>query len=151
MRKLFLFAASLAVACSDPVSPADFQISVAPAPVAIKAGAAIQLAFEITNGSDEAHDLSVNACFPPFEILSAAGAVVGPGPRVCTLALTAPIRVDAKSTFETTFTWAGDALGTASDGSPIYLAPGSYFVRPRVNVVGVGDIYGTSVLVTIVP
>ena len=150
MRKLLLLGAVLAIGCGDPASPDDFRVTVAPVPATIQAGQTMQLEVDIYNGSDEGRYLAMSPCYPPFEILDASGQVVGPGPQACALSLTTPLWIEPNTSVEATYVWAGESSGTTPSGSPIYLAPGAYQVRPFVEVLDVGKSYGTAVTVTIV-
>lgn len=153
MRKLLVLTAAAVLGCGDPASPTDGIIvstSLRPNPT-MRVGATISISLQIQNRSDEARDLEVTECFPPFEVLSQSGAVVGPAPRACTLALRPPTPLGPGVSMDYTSTWDGDSNAQSSSGQAIPPPPGSYFIRPRVMVVGAGYVYGSVVSITITP
>jgi hypothetical protein len=153
MRKLLsLSVACLLAGCLDATSPKDAVLVTGAASVAsIRAAQNMSITLTIHNRGDEAIQLAIDECFPPFEILDDRGDVVGPGPRACTLSLYAPIVVQPGASTTYTTNWSGESsIVEAADGV-VYLAPGSYTIRPRVrvDVDGGGFVYGNSIPITI--
>ena len=155
MRKLLsLSVACLLAGCLDTTSPKDAVVVTGAASVAsIRAEQPMSITLTIHNRGDEAIQLAIDECFPPYEILNGRGDVVGPGARVCTLALYAPIVVPAGGSTTYITTWAGEALSTDPSIVRPFLGPGDYTIRPRVrvDVEGGGLVYGNSIPITIIP
>ena len=150
MRKLLLLACLLA-ACGDSTSPEDLiAVSATVAPNTIRAGEPMELDVAITNTSDEELTLTSD-CQPMFEVRTAAGTVVGPGPIVCSLALVAPIVIEPNATLHYRPTWSGESTTTTSTGQPIYLPAGTYWIWPRVGINELGIAFGAPIQVTITP
>jgi hypothetical protein len=150
MRKLLLLASCLLLsACGDSTSPEDIiAVSVAAAPNTIRTGDPMELDIAITNTSDDEHTLLTD-CQQMFEVRTAQGTIVGPGPIVCSLALVAPVTIEPNSTLHYRPTWSGESTTTTSTGEPVYLPAGTYFIWPRVGISSVGTVYGTPIQVTI--
>jgi hypothetical protein len=155
MRKLLsLSVACLLAGCLDTTSPKDAVVVTGVASTAsIRAEQPVSITLTIHNRGDEAIQLAIDECIPPYEILNARGEVVGPGPRVCTLALYAPTVVPPGSSTTYTTTWAGEALSGDPSVTRPFLGPGDYTIRPRVRVdaEGGGFVYGNSIPISVIP
>jgi hypothetical protein len=155
MKKAFLIASACFVAaCADSTSPVDgLVIDTSVSAQQITAGQSVSITLTIVNQRDTDVKVAVESCQRPFDVLNKFGAIVGPGAyQVCTLSLTAPTTIAAgqTATFETQ--WAGDSLGIGPADEPLYLSPGSYFIRGRVYVMDDNAIaFGKSVGVAIKP
>jgi hypothetical protein len=152
MRKLLLaVAACLLVGC-DTTSPRDgVLVTAATSRSSISPGQALSINLTIYNRGDEDVQLGIDECVPPYEILNERGDVVGPGARMCSLALMAPIIVAAGGSTTYTTTWAGDSTGIGPADGPNYLSAGTYSIRPRVLVAenGGGFVYGNPLPITV--
>lgn len=153
MRKLLLLIGAAVLGCTDPTSPAGGIVVTAAfaSNPTMKAGTTISIPVQIRNESDAHRELALGECEPPFEILNQAGAVVGPNARFCTLELKPPTPLGPGVSLEYTSTWAGDSNTPTATGQSIPVPAGSYYIRPRVMVVGLGWAYGTPVPLTIIP
>ena len=110
----------------------------------------MELDVAITNTSDDDQTL-ISDCQPMFEVRNALGAIVGPGPVVCSLALVAPIVLQPDETLHYRPTWSGESSTVTSTGQPVYLAAGTYFIWPKVGINSIGYAYGDPIQVTITP
>jgi hypothetical protein len=155
MRKpLLLAVACLLSGCWDTTSPRDGILVTGTTSVnSIRASQSVSINLTIHNRGDEAVQLSLDECVPPFEVLNQGGQVVGPGSRVCALSLLAPVVVPAGGSTPYTTTWMGDSTGFTASGGFVYLSPGNYSIRPRVLVAaeGGGYVYGNPISITITP
>jgi hypothetical protein len=155
MRKLLMpVVACLLAGCWDTTSPRDGVLVTGTTSVnSIRAAQSVSINLTIHNRGDEAVQLSVDECVPPFEVLNQSGQVVGPGGRFCALSLIAPVVVPPRGSTPYTTTWTGDSTGFDASGGFVYLSPGSYSIRPRVLVAaeGGGYVYGNPIAITIIP
>ena len=155
MRKLIAFAgACLLMACLGQTEPKPAVLVIGTAtPTSIQSKQTVTVDLTIYNNGSRPVDVTLNDCPPPYEVLNAAGTVVGPASRACTLSLIAPQTIPAQGSIQYSTTWTGDSTGTGDASGWKYLKPGSYTIRPRVNVLGDngGYAYGAAIPVTITP
>jgi hypothetical protein len=151
MRNLLSLALlTLSTSCRDPVVPAHgLVVSAVASPATIQASATMNIALSIENTGTETRNLGISGCFPSFEVLNHLAIVVGPGSRVCTADIRPPIPVAPGATYQHTEHWRGESKDAYPSGEPIYLPPGQYFIRPRIQVVEHGWVYGPPIAVTI--
>lgn len=153
-RSLLTIGACLALACGDSTAPeSGVALTGAISTPAIQARQSVAITLAIRNNGSEEVSVNLSDCSRPFDVLNAQGAVVGPGSvQVCTLALVAPTRIPAGGSVTYETTWDGDASGIGPADERIYLAPGKYFIRPRVQIAGSGfSVYGSALAITIKP
>lgn len=153
MRKLLLLIGAAVLGCGDPTSPTGGIVvtAVLGSSPTMRVGSTLSIPLKIRNESDEPRELSLGECEPPFEVLNPSGDVVGPAGRVCTLELKPTTPLGPRGSLDYTSTWQGDSKTPSSTGQSIPVPAGSYFIRPRVMVVGAGYAYGTPVSLTITP
>lgn len=155
MRKLLLIVgACVAVACGDSTAPdSGVVLTGAISMQAIQARQSVSITLTIRNYGPEEASVNLSDCSRPFEVLTAQGVVVGPAAvQVCTLALVAPTRVPAGGSVTYETTWDGDASGIGPADERIYLKPGAYFIRPRIQMAEGGvSVYGSALAITIKP
>ena len=153
MRKLLLLLGAAVLGCEDPNSPTGgivVKASLGSSPT-MRVGSTISIPIQIRNDSDENRELALGECEPPFEVLNQSGEVVGPNGRICTLELKPTTPLGPGASLDYTSTWQGDSNTPSATGQSIPVPAGSYFIRPRVMVVGLGFAYGTPVPLTITP
>jgi hypothetical protein len=155
MRKLIAFAGTcLLAACLGQTEPTPAVLVLGTAsPTSIQAKQTVTIDLTVYNNGSRPVDVGINECPPPYEILNSAGTVVGPASRACTLSLSAPQTIPGQGSIQYSTTWTGDSLGIGAADGWTYLKPGSYTIRPRVNVLGDngGYRYGAAIPVTITP
>jgi hypothetical protein len=155
MRKLLLVAgACMTMACGDSMAPENGVVLTGTISTpAIQARQSVAITLTVRNYGAEEVSVNLSDCNRPFDVLNTKGAVVGPGSvQVCSLALVAPTKVPpgGSVTYETA--WDGDASGLGPADERLYLSPGTYFIRPRIQVTEGGfSIYGTALAITIKP
>lgn len=155
MKRLIAFAgACLVVACFGDTEPnAALLVLGSTSPTSIQAGQTLTIDLTIFNNGTQPVQIALSQCVPPYEVLTSNGTVVGPGTRMCPLDQTAPVTIASQASVQYSTTWTGDSSGTGPADGFIYLKPGTYHIRPRVNVVagGSGYSYGAVMPVTITP
>jgi hypothetical protein len=153
MRNLLaLFATAVAVGCGHSTAPSDaLDVTVASAPDRMNVAGVIDIEVRIHNGTDDTLRLGLDQCVPPFQILEAAGKVIGPGPRFCTLELKAPVSIGPGETILYASKWYGDSDTPTTALTPVPVPPGQYLIRPRVFVIEGGTALGKPKAITIVP
>jgi hypothetical protein len=149
MRKLLLVGAvCLVMACGESTSPTEgVQVGASAVPTLITVGGSIEVNLTVFNAGSETRKIILSHCTPPYEIVNAAGVVVAPGDRACTLEVQAPTTLPPLTSVDFSDTWTGDAKSPS--GSP--LPAGTYRIRPRVMVVGADYVYGNEIQITISP
>lgn len=153
MRKFLLLIGVAVLGCGDPTSPTGGIVvrAVLGSSPTMRIGSTMSIPIEIRNEGGENRELALGECEPPFEVLDQSSKVVGPDGRFCTLELKPPTPLGPGASLDYTSTWHGDSNTPSSTGQPIPVPAGSYFIRPRVMVIGVGYAYGTPVPLTIIP
>lgn len=153
MRRLLLLIGAAVIGCGDPTSPTGGIVvtAVLGSSPTMRVGSTISIPIEIRNASDEHREVTLGECEPPFEVLNQSGEVVGPNGRVCTLEIKPTTPLAPGGSLNYTSTWQGDSNTPSATGQSIPVPAGSYFIRPRVHVVGVGYAYGNPVPLTITP
>jgi hypothetical protein len=149
MKKLLTMTLCGLMACSDITGGSGLIISLNVSPTSIQAGQTMHIRVFVRNASAEDKQLIVNSCTPYFEILNSTGQVVGPAPRSCPLDLQAPQTITTGNEIRTDETWAGESSSTTAGGPPVYLAPGTYKLRPRAVLASGESVYGQEISVTI--
>lgn len=155
MKKLISFAgACLLVGCLGTTEPKAAVLVLATAtPTSIHAQETVAIDLNIFNNGTKAVQVALDNCTPPYEVITANGTVVGPGARLCTLDIKAPVTIEPQASVQFSTSWEGDSAGPGPGDQRVYLKPGSYSIRPRVNVLGDagGFSYGAIIPVTITP
>src|SRR6476660_9075880 len=92
LRNVPLLLAAALLGCPDSgPSTGNVIVSGAVAPSSIGVGGTTSISLLAENVGAQPVQLAVdNGCLPNFEVLNGDGVVVGPGPRICTLAQVAP-------------------------------------------------------------
>ena len=144
-RGLALAALFLTSGC-DLFDPDVIEVSLSLSKSEIAPDSTIRIEIRTANRGSDAIAIGVRGCPREFEILDGGGAVVGPGPLLCSLALLAPLTLEPGQSHTTVHEWTGEG----ADVDWTRLPEGEYRVRGWVDVTAEGRIYADTKKVRVV-
>ena len=115
--------------------PDVIEVSLSLSKSEIAPDSTIRIEIRTANRGSDAIAIGVRGCPREFEILDGGGAVVGPGPLLCSLALLAPLTLEPGQSHTRVPTWTGRAFPkvniASGAGSTLRLKVGSTRTRRR--------------------
>jgi hypothetical protein len=132
LRRLTFAALALPlVACSEPtVSDKGVEVTLSVDRTVLRPGETAQVTVVAANRGARAVTIASTGCPAAFVVVDRAGAVIRPGPQICTL-IASTLELAAGESHSFRYAWALDgASGGASAPQP--LGPGTYALQGRV-------------------
>jgi hypothetical protein len=113
------------------MSPGDsLAVTVSVDKQSFRAGSAVAVTVTVRNQGTESTAIETNPCPSPFEVMTAAGVLVGPDQPICTAqSVMQTLKPSERYVFSQT--WSGTGYRVSPSGPTPLLAPGDYQLRGR--------------------